>query len=553
MSRPLTSVDARGDAGNAFRAGTARPLRRAPGPRADVAGRSRLAAVSLVTLLLGACAVGPNYSGPPPGDFPPVPAAYKQPSSRGGSSRPSGPFADARPADKEPRGPWWRLFHDTELDRLEAQALAANQDLRVATSRIAVARAQTREAAADFYPDARFEGSAQRQRTSDREPFQRGQLLGANPFAGAAGGAAGGAGAGGSSPTILLTQPRTTTQNLFRAPVDLNWELDLFGRVRRNTEAARADRESVEADFHNMSLSVTANVAVNYFALRALDRETAVLERTIATRKDALRIANERLEAGLTGELDVSRARADLANNEADLFGVQRTRGEMENALATLLGQPASTLRLARRPIPEGGAATPPRVPTGLPSRMLERRPDVARAERELAAANARVGVAVAAFFPQIRLTGAAGFESADLGSLFALPARFWQIGPSITLPIFQGGRNVARLREAQARYEEGVGRYRAQVLVAFQEVENALVDLRTLAAQAEAQGRAVEASRRTLSLAQDQYQKGAVSFLEVLDAQRTLLASERISSQLLGQRLQATVNLLKALGGDWG
>ena len=509
--------------------------------------RPALRPLALATsLLLGACAVGPNYSGPPPGDFPPTPTAYKH----AGATAPGadGRFAEARPADKEPRGPWWRLFQDGDLDRLENQALSANQDLRVASARIAQSRAQTREAAADFYPNAQFEGSAQRQRSSDREPFQRGQLIGPSPFGGATGGAAGAGATNG--PTILLTQPRTTTQNLFRAPVDLNWELDLFGRVRRNYEAARADRESVEADFNNMALSVTANVAVNYFALRALDAERGVLDRTITTRREAVRIANERLEAGLTSELDVSRARADLASNEAEVFIVQRNRGEIENALATLLGQPASTLRLARRPILDRGA--PPRVPAGLPSRMLERRPDVARAERELAAANARVGVAVAAFYPQIRLTGAAGFESADLGSLFALPARFWQIGPSVTLPIFQGGRNLARLRESQARYEEGVGRYRAQVLVAFQDTENALVDLRTLAGQAEAQGRAVEASRRTLSLAQDQYQRGAVSFLEVLDAQRTLLQGERISTQLLGQRLQATVNLVKALGGDW-
>lgn len=502
--------------------------------------RRRFTAACTLSMTLTACAVGPNYSGPPPPDFGPTPTTYKH---AGPPATAGNRFADAQPADKAPRGPWWRLFHDAELDRLENQALAANQDLRVASARIAESRAQSRVAAADFYPDARFEGSAIRQRTSDRLPFQRGQFLGGLP-----GGAAGGATGGGS--TVVITQPRTTTQNLFRAPVDLNWELDLFGRVRRNYEAARADRESVEADFHNMALSVTANVAVNYFTLRSLDAEIGVLQRTIASRREALRIANERLEAGLTGELDVSRARADLATNEADVFSVKRTRGEMENALATLLGQPASTLRLARHPTPERGA--PPRVPAGLPSRMLERRPDVARAERELAAANARVGVAVAAFFPIVRLTGAAGFESADIGSLFALPARIWQLGPSITLPIFQGGRNLARLRESQARYEEGVGRYRGQVLIAFQEVENALVDLRTLAGQAGAQGRAVEAARRTLQLAQDQYQKGAVSFLDVLDAQRTLLQGERTSAQLLGLRLQATVNLVKALGGDW-
>lgn len=496
-------------------------------------------------LTLGACAVGPDYHGPPPGNFPPTPPAYKNAGASG-----TGRFADARPADKEPRGPWWRVFGDPELDRLENLALSANQDLRVAASRIAESRAQSRVAAADFYPDARFEGTGQRQRTSDRLALQRGQLLGGAIPGGTTGGMnAGGAGStGGGGSNIIITQPRTLTQNDFRAPVDLNWELDLFGRVRRNYEAARADFQSVEADFNNMALSVTANVAVNYFTLRAYDAEIGVLTRTIATRREALRIAQERLEAGLTSELDLSRARADLANNEADVFGVQRTRGETENAIAVLLGQPASALRLAPHP----ARGNPPQVPAGLPSRMLERRPDVAEAERELAAANARIGVAVAAFYPQIKLTGAAGFESADLGSLFAWPARFWQIGPSITLPIFQGGRNFANLRAAEARYEESVGRYRAQVLIAFREVENALVDLRTLAGQSEAQGRSVAAARRSLVLSQSQYSNGAISFLDVLDAQRTLLQGERTSTQLLGQRMQATVNLIKALGGDW-
>jgi multidrug efflux system outer membrane protein len=262
-----------------------------------------------------------------------------------------------------------------------------------------------------------------------------------------------------------------------------------------------------------------------------------------------LRIAQERLNAGVTSDLDVSRATAELAEDQADLFGVRRTRAEMENALATLLGYPASDFALTRRPLVD---TRMPRIPPGLPSSLLERRPDIASAERQLAAANARIGVAVAAFFPVIRLTGAAGFESADLGDLFDWQSRMWQIGPSITFPLFEGGRNLANLRASQARYRQQVDTYRQQVLVAFQDVENSLADLHTLSDQAEAQERAVAAAGRALQLSQSEYDKGAINFLDVLDAERTLLSDERISVQLLGQRLQATVLLIKALGGTW-
>jgi multidrug efflux system outer membrane protein len=319
--------------------------------------------------------------------------------------------------------------------------------------------------------------------------------------------------------------------------------------VRRNREAAKATAQAAVADLHTTLLSVTANVAGAYYDIRSLDAEIGVLERSIGMRRDALGIAQERFNAGLTSELDVARATADLAGNEADLFGVRRSRLEMENALATLLGCPASDFRLKRRALIE---TRMPNIPPGLPSSLLERRPDVASAERQLASANARIGVAVAAFFPVIRLTGAAGFESADIGEVFDWQSRMWQIGPSITLPLFEGGRNIANLNAAQSRYRQQVDGYRKQVLVAFQDVENALGDLRTLSDQSDAQERAVAAAVRTLQLSQSQYGKGAVNFLDVLDAERTLLADERTSVQLLGQRLQATVQLIKALGGSW-
>jgi multidrug efflux system outer membrane protein len=487
-------------------------------------------------LLAGFPAVGPNYKGPPPVE---TPDAYK--------NTPPPDWKKAEPEDNQPRGDWWTVFRDPILDQIETEAETANQDIALAVDRIGEVRAQVRVAAADFLPNVDTEPDAVRERLTNTGPEQRGELVGNNPFS--VPGASSGGGLSSNQPLILSTQPLTRTYNVFSFPLDLNWELDLFGRVRRNHEAAKATAQAAMADLSNTMLSVTANVAETYYDIRALDAEIGVLERTIATRQDALGIAQERLNAGLTGQFDVVRAQADLAGDQADLYGVQRTRDEMENALATLLGTPASEFHLKRRALTD---TLMPAIPPGLPSSLLERRPDVAEAERQLAAANARIGVAVTAFFPVIRLTGAAGFESADMGDLFDWQSRMWQIGPSITLPIFEGGRNMANLQAAQARYREQVDTYRQQVLVAFQDVENALADLHTLSDQADAQDRAVTAAVQSLKLSQDQYGKGASNFLDVLDSERTLLADERVSVQLVGQRLQATVMLIKALGGAW-
>ena len=487
-----------------------------------------------LSALAGIPAVGPDYHGPPPVE---APATFK-----------NAAWKKAEPRDTATRGDWWKVFQDPILDRIETQAVGANQDIALAVDRISEVQAQVRVAAADFFPNVDTEPSAVRERLTNTGPVQRGELVGNNPFGSLLGAPAGGAGAS-TAPLVLETQPLSSTYHLFSFPLDLNWELDLFGRVRRNKEAARATAQAALADFHNTLLSVTANVAGTYYDIRALDAEIGVLERTIATRQEGLGIARERLNAGMTSDLDVTRATENLAENQADLFSVRRSRQEMENALATLLGEPASDFRLARRALVD---TRMPNIPPGLPSSLLERRPDVASAERQLAASNARIGVAVAAFFPVIRLTGAAGFESADMGDLFDWQSRMWQIGPSITFPLFEGGRNLANLRGAQARYRQQVDSYRKQVLVAFQDVETALGDLHTLSDQSDAQEQAVAAAVRALQLSQSQYGKGASNFLDVLDAERTLLADERASVLLLGQRLQATVQLIKALGGSW-
>jgi len=467
--------------------------------------------------------VGPDYHGPP---------AVEAPAAQFKSGDPADPAAEADNA------PWWSVFHDPLLDELEAEAVAANLDIQVAVARIGESQAQARAAAADLYPTLQAEPKYVRERSSNTEPLQLGQLVGANSL---------GLGSSGSS-TILETQELSRTYNVFSLPVDLNWEVDLFGSVRRGAKAARETSQSYESDLQNVRLSTTANVASDYFSLGALDAELEVLERTLSTRRDSLQIAQERLEAGLTSELDVIRAGREIASAEANLFSVQRARAQMENALALLLGRAASNFRVRRLTL----TALPPRVPAGTPSRLLARRPDVASAERLLAAANERIGVAKAAFLPSLSLTGEAGFESAELSEVFHRQSSLWQFGPSLTVPIFQGGRNRANLQNAKAAYAEQLAHYRQQVLVAFQDVENALVDLRTLAGQYDAEQRAAAADRRALQLSQDLYAKGNANYLDVLDGQRTLLTDEQAVAELLGQRSQATVQLIKALGGKW-
>jgi multidrug efflux system outer membrane protein len=491
--------------------------------------------------LFGCAAVGPNYHGVPPQTTADLPSRYK--------NRPTdfGRWKLAVPNEAALGGFWWLIFSDGTLNRLEAVALANNQDLRTAVNRIDQAQAQVRLATADLLPNLGANGKYNNQRTSSTLAEQRGRLVGSASALSGGGSSAGPTFTGSNGP-LIVEQPLSATFDTYQHTIDLSWELDIFGRVRRNVQAAKANKESAEDDLLATQLGITSNLANEYFMLHALDAEAAILQRTISTRQDALRIADERLASGLTSELDVQRAKSDVASDQADLFSVMRARGELENGIATLTGQPASNLVLARVPLERH----PPAVPVGLPSTLLERRPDVASAERSVAAANARVGVAVAAFYPDVRLTGATGFETANLGDVFAGQSLIWSVGPSITVPIFEGGRNSANLQNARAQYEETVNRYRAQVLTAFQEVENALVDLHTLAGQATAQEVAVTAARRALELSQQQYEKGAVSFLDVLDAERTLLQDERVSAQLLGARMQVTVQLIKALGGKW-
>jgi len=425
-----------------------------------------------------------------------------------------GTWKAATPSDALARGEWWTVFNDPTLDELESRALAANQDLRAAAARVLQARAAAGVARGAYWPQVAAGGSVTRERNS-------------------------------TTTDNVFPNELTTT---YRAPLEASWEIDLFGRVRRLNEGARAELEASAALFEVVRLSLTADVATNYFTLVALEQELASVRNTVDLRRRAVDLIAARVRSGTAADLDLARAETELAVTEAEQAALSRQRSSVMNALAVLVGEPASSfqLEIASRRL------AAPEIPVGLPSELLERRPDVAAAERALAAANARIGVAKAAFFPAISLTGFAGQASGDIDRLFDSDSRIWSIGPRLYLPIFQGGRNRANLARSRAAYEEAVAEFRQRVLVAFREVQDALTATKLLNEQSAAQARALEAARRTATRAQTRYDAGFVSYLEVIDAQRSVYALERSDAQLAAQRANARVALIKALGGGW-
>jgi multidrug efflux pump len=479
-----------------------------PGAAGIATGAAALALLlTVIPASGGPLTVGPDYQ--PPANA--VPAAYKDEAL--------GQWKTGQPLDNVPKGDWWTVFNDASLDALEAQALRANQELRAAVARVDQARASARVSRADLMPSASLDPSFERQRYSPN----------ANPSFG------------------------HLTADTFNAPLDLSYEIDLWGRVRRGFEGARADAQASLAAYYNVLLTLQAEVAQNYFALRSLDAEIATVAATVDLRKEQVKLVRSRYEGGVGSELDVAQAETEQATTEAEAAALAHQRDELENTIAILVGENPATFRL-----PALGETNrlwnpqPPAVPAGLPAGLLERRPDIAAAERQLASANAKIGVAKGAFFPVVTLTASGGYLSGDAETLFNWSSHVWSIGPSVSLPIFAGGRNRANLQRARGAYEESVALYRQQVLVAFQDVENSLSGIRQLAVQAEAQARAVTSARRATQLATDRYRSGIVAYIEVVDASRDALTAERANAQLAGQRLITTVQLIKALGGGW-
>ncbi|SAI67687.1 outer membrane efflux protein [Bordetella ansorpii] len=332
----------------------------------------------------------------------------------------------------------------------------------------------------------------------------------------------------------------------------MSYEVDLFGRVSSSVEAANADAQQSAALYRSVLLALQADVATGYFQVRQLDAELQIYRQTVDLRGASLKLIQQRYDAGDIGELDLARSRAELESARADAAGVQRQRSAAEHALAVLLGKAPAEFDMPSQPLSRVAID----VPAGLPSTLLERRPDIAAAERAMAAANARVGVAKAAFFPRLDITAAGGFESSELGNLFQWSSRTFLLGPlvgtALSIPIFDGGRRQAGVDRARAVYEEDVANYRQTVLTAFREVEDNLSNLRLLRGQTEAQEAALQASTRAAKLSQTQYREGSISYLDVIEADRSVLLQQRASVQLNGERARSTVNLIRALGGGW-
>lgn len=460
----------------------------------------------VAALALAGCApMGPDYQRPELE----TPSQFKE----------STTWKFARPADHLPRGAWWTVFGDATLNRLENQAAADNPNLRAALLRVEQARQLARGSEVELLPSASVNPSAERR--GDSTSLQR---------------------------SDFDTEGFGGTFNAFRLPLDASYEIDFWGRVRRTIEAARADADAVAALAETARLTLQADMAQNYFALRSVQAEIDILNATVTLREKALKLVRDRFQGGATSELDVARIEAELAGTESDVAAMEKRREELVNSIAVLAGRPASTFRLSVKPL-EG---SPPRIPAGVPATLLQRRPDIAEAERRMAAANARIGVAKAAFFPSIRLGGRVALESSSTSDLFTAGSKAWALGSSINYPIFEQALNRTVYASRKLQFEEAIAHYQSTSLAAFQEVENGLSGLRLLAVQAAAQDRAVAASEKAAQLSIDRFLAGLVSNLEAVDAERTRLQSLRLSRLITGQRFLTTVQLIKALGGGW-
>ena len=464
-------------------------------------------------LVFAGCAVGPNYHQPAALPGQPLPKTFTAAATNGVV------WKIAEPSANTPRGEWWRFFSDSELNRLETLAATNNQNLAAAAAQFEQARALVTEARADFFPQLNGGAAFTRQHTSVNAPFN-GQATG-----------------------------QAFVYNTYAVPVYLSWEIDLWGRVRRQTEAARARFIASADDLESARLDLAAEVADDYFTLRALDEEFAVVTNTIEAYRRSLQLTENRRRGGIVSDLDVAQAATQLHSAEAQLPVIELDRTQLLDALAVLCGQSPVTFVVETN---NTGPAMVPMVPPSLPAELLERRPDVAAAERRMVAANADVGVATAAFFPTVRINGLAGFQSVDAATWFDWPSRLWAVGPSITLPLFTGGFNRAQLAAARDAYDETVANYRQTVLSAFGQVEDALAAQRLLTEEWTAENNALAAARHALEIASNRYADGLVTYLDVATAQTVALNHEQTVVQLEGSRLVAAINLVKTLGGGW-
>jgi len=462
---------------------------------------TRIALVVVAAAALGAgCGSHAKYVAPPADPA----AAFKELAD----------WKTAQPGDAALRGSWWELFGDAPLSALEERIAVSNHTLRAAQSSFAQARAVVQFNRAGLQPQARTSPGIYRATLSGNR----------------------------ASPSIRGTYAD------FMLPGDVSYEADVWGRVHGTIEASRTAAQASAADLETINLSLHAELAVDYFTLRASDTDKVLLDRAVAAYQQALELTQNRYRGGIASGADVAQAETQLQTTRAQSIDVQVQRSQLEHAIAVLVGESASSFSLAAAPL----LLSPPQVPAGLPSELLERRPDVAAAERRVAAANAQVGVAHTAYYPLLALTGNGGFESASLGKWIAGLSNFWTIGPAAVMSVFDAGRRRATETQLRAAYQQTVESYQQSVLVAFREVEDSLAALRILDEEARVQAEAVAAAERSLALAENRYRGGIASYLEVITAQNAALTNQRTAAAIRARRLNATVLLVKALGGGW-
>jgi NodT family efflux transporter outer membrane factor (OMF) lipoprotein len=464
-------------------------------------------ALALLALsLFGACSLAPPYKAPPES----VPAAAQYQELDG--------WQPAHPMDEVPRGEWWRLYEDPQLDELEHRAGDANQNIKAAFARLQQARADTRIARADLFPTVTASASAERARVSP------------------------------NSPSYLPGKP--TTGSDFNLEGDVSYEFDLWGRVRNEVASAKANQQASAADLASLDLSIRAELAMDYFNLRSADAQQQLVDQAVRDYKQSLQLTQNLFNGGAVPLGDVAQAQAQLENALTQAADVRLQRDQAAHAIAVLIGENPSAFQIPVNPLPLD--VVPPPIDPGLPSALLERRPDVAEAERRVAAANAQIGVARAAYFPQFTLSGSAGFNSVHAANWISAPSRFWSVGPQLTVPLFEGGRLVGQTERAKAQYEEQVADYRNAVLTAYQDVEDSLAALRQLEQEAQTVSAAVTAAGVALQQANYRYRAGAVTYLEVSSAETTALQAQLSAASIQTRRLDASVTLIKALGGGW-
>ena len=462
----------------------------------------RWALVAALMLVTG-CAVGPDYVKP----VPVTPDAYKEMVG----------WKVAQPKDDALRGAWWEIYSDPQLNALEEQVNISNQNVAAAEAQFRQARALIQQARAAYFPTVTIGAGVTRNR-------QSASFL-ANPSRSA-----------GTSFTDYLL------------PLDVTWQADVWGRIRRSVESNQASAQASAADLENARLSVQAELAQDYFQLRTLDAQRRILDDTVVALAKSLELTNNRYASGVASKGDVLQAETLLKTTQAQGIDIGVQRAQLEHAIAVLIGKPAALVAIPAAPI----TAVPPPLPIGVPSELLERRPDIAAAERRIAAANAQIGVAEAAYYPTVTLTASAGLESSDLSQWLTWPSRFWSVGPAVSQVVYDGGLRRAQTQQALAAYDVSIATYRQTVLTAFQGVEDNLAALRILEEEAKVQDEAVKAAQQTLAVIMNQYKAGIVNYLNVITAQTTALTSQVTAIQILGRRMTANALLVQALGGGW-